>query len=101
MDHIDLSWNSIRILSGDEFSEANELKKLSLSHNAIEIDENKPILNTRNLQILNLVDCNLTTLSDRTFESLGTLLSLDLRENPLESVNVFKKVLQLCYYIDV
>lgn len=85
--HIDLSKNLLSTLDGDEFYEAKNLTNLSLSHNAIQYTNDAPILNVTNLKILNLVGCNLSEFKDNTFSALPTLLSLDLRENPIEPVN--------------
>lgn len=78
--------NSLRKLSGDEFTEAKQLTKLTLSHNDLILEEGKPLVNVRDLEVLNLIGCNITELFNSTFAPLAGLLSLNLNKNPLNEV---------------
>lgn len=78
--------NKLNALNGDEFINTQKLTKLVLSHNLNIVEKNKPLVNVSELETLELVACNITELSDNTFEYLSTLDDLNLRENQLDQV---------------
>lgn len=80
--------NKLIPLNSDEFTDTQKLAKLVLSHNLNIMKSNKPLLNVTDLETLELVDCNITELSDNTFEYLSSLTDLNLKDNPLDQVNV-------------
>lgn len=88
METIDLTANKLIPLNSDEFTDTQKLAKLVLSHNLNIMKSNKPLLNVTDLETLELVDCNITELSDNTFEYLSSLTDLNLKDNPLDQVNV-------------
>lgn len=73
-------------LHGDEFDHTRILNKLVLSHNLNIISKNRPLVKVAELDTLQLVGCNITELSDNTFEHLSSLYDLNLKDNPLEQV---------------
>lgn len=78
-------------MTGNEFNEAKQLTKLTLSHNPLKLVEGKALINVSDLEVLHLVGCNITELYDATFEPLTRLLSLNLNKNPLDEVIISVK----------
>lgn len=85
LDHIDLASNLLKPLSGQEFRQARTLTHLILANNTNVIDESTAFA-SHSLHTLNLFNCSIVTLPERIFQNLSSLISLDLRENPLDLV---------------
>lgn len=83
LDHIDLSTNALKPLHGNEFHQARSLTHLILANNT-NIIEASTAFASNSLHTLNLFNCNIVTLPERIFQNLTSLISLDLRQNPLD-----------------
>lgn len=89
MGHLNLASNALQNLTGDEFNDAQQLTKLALSHNPLELKEGKVLVNVTDLEVLNLIGCNITELYNSTFAPNSGLLKLNLNKNPLPEVNSY------------
>lgn len=98
---IDLIANKLQPLNGAEFTKATNLAHLTLSNNSGIVDSNVIFAEmAKSLITLNIANCNIMQLSDNIFENLPSLIALDLRDNPLESVSYeFKSHLEKMFYI--
>lgn len=90
---IDLTANKLQMLNGTEFTKATNLAHLKLSNNSGIADSNVIFGEmSKNLNNLDLANCNIMQLSDNIFENIPSLIVLDLRDNPLESVSYEFKI---------
>lgn len=92
MDHINLASNQLQNLTGNEFNDAKQLTKLTLSHNPLKLEDGNVLVNVSDLEVLNLSGCNITELYNSTFEPNIELLSLNLNNNPLPEVSFYLKL---------
>lgn len=84
--HIDLSRNALKPLRGDEFSHAESLAALLLTKNPNVVAPNVTFVKAPKLKTLNLANCSIDQLSDKTFQNLSSLVALYLDNNPLNLV---------------
>lgn len=99
---IDLSSNSLKILSTSAF-EISNLKKLDLSSNLLETLADGVFVGCPNLEILNVSFNQISSLPKETFNSLPKLQILDLSHNNLTNLeeNLLDKLRQLtCLKLD-
>lgn len=100
---IDLTANKLQPLNGAEFTKATHLAHLTLSNNSGVVDANVIFDEmAKSLNTLNIVNCNIMQLNNNIFENVPSLIVLDLRDNPLESVIYeFKTHLAIKLYIRI
>lgn len=98
---VDLTANKLQPLNGAEFTKATNLAHLTLSNNSGIADSNVIFAEmAKSLKTLDIANCNIMHLSDNIFVNLPSLIALDLRNNPLESVSYeFKTHLGIELYI--
>ncbi|XP_062373600.1 toll-like receptor 2 type-2 [Sardina pilchardus] len=95
---MDLSFNEIKTIEQDDFSEYNNLQVLILRGNMISSIAEQGFSTLRKLEVLDLSDNHLNDLSDIWFKSLSSLHHLNLLGNEYETFggkSLFRSMTQL------
>jgi Leucine-rich repeat (LRR) protein len=90
---LDLSKNNLELLPLNLFATTMRFESLILSRNPIKIPKSSALLKSNSIKLIQLDNCNLTTIYAETFSQLGGLESLNLTGNlisilPATSFNI-------------
>ena len=89
LQRINLEGNELLKIHPDILVGLPKLEHLDLSANGgLQIPTDSYFINSHSLKILNISDCNVSSVSVETFANVSTLETLDLRYNKLRSIDI-------------
>jgi len=87
MEHLDLSFNQIRLLQSKDLLFAPNLKSLNLAGNSLSVLSDRVFSHLSSLVVLDLSDNILSSLQDNIFENMQDLQKLFLQNNSLSHIS--------------